>query len=464
VTAGYGKMCAVHEVTVPRRPLEALARVLTPEQADDLRVVAARGAAALSDRTVWNVNSTATGGGVAEMLHALLGYVSDAGIRSRWLVLDGDPLFFALTKRLHNAIHGAAESAVPGDADRAHYEQVLHWRNLPVLQDLVGARDVVILHDPQTAGLVLPLRQMGIPVIWRCHIGRDSPNDVSEAAWAFLRPYVEAVDTAIFSRRQYAPPWLPSDRISVIPPSIDPLSEKNRPMAPADRVRILRHAGLLAGDDTAGSSDTARTPPPSAEARLVVQVSRWDRLKDMPGVISGFAGAPVPDDVHLMLAGPDVTGVVDDPEGAEVLAQCVATWQGLPDDLRHRVHLASVPMTDPDENARIINAIQRHASVVTQKSLAEGFGLTVAEAMWKSRPVVATAVGGIQDQIHDGTDGLLIKHPDDLQAFGDAIARLLADPALAQGLGDAAQRTVRAHFLGDRHLAQYGALLESVLG
>jgi trehalose synthase len=456
-------MCAVHEVTVLRRPLAALAGVLTPEQASELRAVADRSAAALSGRTVWNVNSTATGGGVAEMLHSILGYVLDAGIRTRWLVLDGDPLFFALTKRLHNAIHGAAESAAPSDSDRAHYEEVLLRRNSSVLLDLVGRRDVVILHDPQTAGLIAPLQQAGVPVIWRCHIGRDSPNGTSEAAWAFLRPYLEPVDATIFSRRQYAPAWLSPERISVIPPSIDPLSEKNRPIAPPDRVRILRRAGLLAGDDVAGSSGAARTPPPSPEARLVVQVSRWDRLKDMPGVISGFAQASVPDDVHLMLVGPDVTGVVDDPEGAEVLAQCVATWQGLPGHLRHRVHLASVPVVDQEENARIINAIQRHASVVAQKSLAEGFGLTVAEAMWKSRPVVATAVGGIQDQIHDGTDGLLIKEPSDLRAFGAAVARLLADPELAQRLGEAAHRTVRARFLGDRHLAQYAALLETVL-
>jgi len=453
-------MCAVHEVTVLRRPLAALAGVLTPEQASDLRAVADRSAAALSGRTVWNVNSTATGGGVAEMLHSILGYVLDAGVRTRWLVLDGDPLFFALTKRLHNAIHGAVESAAPDDSDRAHYDEVLRRRNSSVLLDLVGQRDVVILHDPQTAGLIAPLRQAGIPVVWRCHIGRDSPNGTSEAAWDFLRPYLESVDAAIFSRRQYAPAWLSQERISVIPPSIDPLSEK---MSPSDRVRILRRAGLLAGDDTAGSSGAARTPPPPPEARLVVQVSRWDRLKDMPGVISGFAQASVPDDVHLMLVGPDVTGVVDDPEGTEVLAQCVATWQGLPGHLRHRVHLASVPVVDQEENARVINAIQRHASVVAQKSLAEGFGLTVTEAMWKSRPVVATAVGGIQDQIHDGTDGLLIKEPSDLLAFGAAVARLLAYPELAQRLGDAAHRTVRACFLGDRHLAQYAALLESVL-
>jgi trehalose synthase len=457
-------MSPVHEVEVPRRPLEGLAGVLTTEQADGLRAVAARSAAALSGRTVWNVNSTATGGGVAEMLRSLLGYVLDAGVRSRWLVLAADPLFFALTKRLHNAIHGAADVDVPADPDRAHYEQVLVRRNLPTLLELVGPRDVVILHDPQAAGLAVPLREAGIPVIWRCHIGRDTPNATSEAAWDFLRPYVEPVDAAIFSRRQYAPAWFAPDRISVIPPSIDPLSEKNRPIGPAERIPILLGAGMLAGDGADGSPGaTGSTPPPPAEARLVVQVSRWDRLKDMPGVILGFAQAGVPDDVHLMLVGPDVTGVVDDPEGTDVLAQCLATWRRLPGRLRDRVHLASVPMADTQQNARIVNAIQRHASVVAQKSLAEGFGLTVAEAMWKARPVVATAVGGILDQIRDGDDGLLIKDPRDLDAFGEAVARLLADPTFARRLGDAAHRAVRARFLGDRHLEQYAELLESVL-
>jgi len=455
----------VDEVEVPRRPLEALAGVLADEQADGLRAVAARSAAALSGRTVWNVNSTATGGGVAEMLRSLLGYVQDAGVRTRWLVLTADPHFFALTKRLHNAIHGADHVRAAIDSDRAHYEEVLLRRNLPALLDLVGPRDVVILHDPQTAGLVVPLREAGIPVIWRCHIGRDSPNATSEMAWDFLRPYVEPVDAAVFSRRQYAPAWLTPDQISVIPPSIDPLSEKNRPIDPGERMRILLGAGLLADSGRARStSATDSTSPPPPEARLVVQVSRWDRLKDMPGVISGFAEAAVPDDVHLMLVGPDVSGVVDDPEGSEVLAQCLATWQRLPSRLRDRVHLASVPMVDTEQNARIVNAIQWHATVVAQKSLAEGFGLTVAEAMWKSRPVVASEVGGIQDQIRDGDDGVLIKEPHDLDAFGDAIARLLADPVFADRLGDAAHRSVRARFLGDRQLAQYAALLESVLG
>jgi trehalose synthase len=450
------------EVEVRPRSLEDLAGVLTAEQAERLRSTATRAAATLSGRVVWNVSSTATGGGVAEMLRTLLGYVGGAGMRTRWLVLAGDPEFFRLTKRLHNAIHGAGDSTGPGADERGHYERVLLQRNLPDLLAAVSREDLVILHDPQTAGLVGPLRRAGVPVVWRCHIGLDTPNPASEAAWEFLRPYVEPADAAVFSRREYAPPWLPADRLWVIPPSIDPLSAKNRPIPAAECVRILLRAGLLGTGGPTGAVPDG--PPPPPDARLVVQVSRWDRLKDMTGVILGFTRVAAADDVHLMLVGPDVAGVTDDPEGAEVLAECVATWRALPPGLRGRVHLASAPMHDADENATIVNAVQRHASVVVQKSLAEGFGLTVAEAMWKARPVVASAVGGIQDQISDGEDGLLVRDPHDLSAFGAAVGRLLADPPLAQRLGAAAHRTVASHFLGDRHLEQYADLVETVLG
>jgi trehalose synthase len=195
----------------------------------------------------------------------------------------------------------------------------------------------------------------------------------------------------------------------------------------------------------------------------VVQVSRWDRLKDMPGVIVGFTRAPAPDDVHLMLVGPDVSGVTDDPEGAEVLAECRQLWTDLPPRLRERVHLASVPMADVELNATIVNAVQQHAAVVVQKSLAEGFGLTVTEAMWKARPVLASAVGGILDQISDGRDGVLVRDPRDLDAFAGALGGLLADPPHAQRLGAAARETVRSRFLGDRHLEQYVELVGSLL-
>jgi trehalose synthase len=187
----------------------------------------------------------------------------------------------------------------------------------------------------------------------------------------------------------------------------------------------------------------------------------------MAGVMAGFAllvadGAH--DGAHLMLVGPAVSGVADDPEGAEVLDACRAAWHDLPDAVRRRVHLASIPMDDPDENATIVNAVQRHAYAVVQKSLVEGFGLTVTEAMWKARPVVASRVGGIQDQIVDGRDGLLVDDPRDLEAFAAALGRLLADPALADRLGQAGRLRALTDFLPDRHLDQYVDLFATLAG
>jgi trehalose synthase len=175
----------------------------------------------------------------------------------------------------------------------------------------------------------------------------------------------------------------------------------------------------------------------------------------------GFAAHPLPDDAHLMLVGPDVAGVADDPEGAEVLEECRTKSRELPASVRSRVHLACLPMDDADENALIVNAIQRHACVVVQKSLVEGFGLTVTEALWKGRPVIASAVGGIQDQITDGRDGVLLTDPRDLDGFAAALRALLVDPQAAARLGGAGQLRARGEFLGDRHLAQYVNLFAS---
>jgi trehalose synthase len=412
---------------------------------------------------VWNVSSTAAGGGVAEMLRNLLGYVVGAGVRTGWLVLDGDAEFFAVTKRLHNAIHGAGAAPALGTADQDHYERTL-LRNVPELQHHVRPTDLVLLHDPQPAGLLEPLHRAGVPAIWRCHIGLDVQDDQASAAWRFLRHYVEPADAFVFSREQYAPDWVPAARLKVIPPSIDPLSPKNRPIPADECVRILLAAGVLSNDGRTPSSVVQGAPPPTPDTRLVVQVSRWDRLKDMAGVMAAFARLPADvDDTHLMLVGPAVAAVSDDPEGAEVLTECVGTWHQLPADVQARVHLVSVPMEDQDLNATIVNAAQRHATVVTQKSLAEGFGLTVAEAMWKGRPVVASAVGGIQDQIVDGENGLLVRDPADPDAFCQAVHRLLTDEPYARRLGEAAQERVRDQFLGDRHLGQYVDLFDKVL-
>jgi trehalose synthase len=336
-------------------------------------------------------------------------------------------------------------------------------RNLPGLLRRVRRQDLVLLHDPQSAGLLGPLKHAGVQVAWRSHIGRDAPNEQSAAGWEFLRRYIADADAFVFSRRQHAPAWIPPQRLWIIPPSIDPLAPKNQPMKQGERRRVLARAGLLATGGTRSSPAVLGAPSPGPGGRLVVQVSRWDRLKDMAGVMAGFARADPPRDVHLMLAGPAVTGVTDDPEGAEVLNSTPSQWHGLPADIRTRVSLVSVPMDDLEQNAAIVNALQRQATVIVQKSLAEGFGLTVAEAMWKARPMVAAAVGGIQDQLTHEHEGLLIDDPADLDAFAVALRRLLADRQLARRLGQAARRRVLENFLDDRQVAQCAGLFGAVL-
>jgi trehalose synthase len=437
-----------------------------------------RGRTLLDGRTLWTVNSTARGGGVAEMLRSLIGYARGAGLDARWLVIDGSPEIFQITKRLHNHLHGAPGDGELGDRERALYERHCEAQ-AALLAARVRPRDIVLLHDPQTAGMIPRLVEAGVPVIWRAHIGLDMPNDIARGAWSFLMPYVAFATGYVFSRPTYAWEGLDPARLDVIAPSIDAFAPKNQPMAFTGVTAVLRAAGLAADhhhpsravferlDGSVGRVTRSATLIEENALRLdtplVAQVSRWDRLKDPLGVMQGFVGhVRSAEQPHLVLAGPDVTAVADDPEGAEVLAEVESAWRALPRDARRRVHLALLPMDDPDENAIIVNALQRRADVVVQKSLAEGFGLTVAEAMWKGRPVVASAVGGIQDQIEDGSTGCLVE-PLDLAEFGARVGALLEDPHAAERMGAAAQARVREHFLGPRHLQQYVELLERVL-
>jgi len=459
---------------------ELLLPLIGPERAQRFEATAKAARERLTGRTVLNVNSTASGGGVAEMLRSLLAYVRGAGIDAQWVVIKGDPHFFEITKRIHNNLHGARGDGGPLGADeRRHYEHILR-ANADELLALVRPRDIVVLHDPQTAGLAHALARAGLIVIWRCHVGADDPNEYTERAWAFLRPYLEEVDANVFTRRAYIPGWADPERAVVIPPSIDPFSPKNQDMPRDDVDAILHYVGLLEGDAGRGAAtyrredgsvariarhvDVLQTgPPPPADAPLVVQISRWDPLKDMVGVMTAFAhDVDGVGPAHLLLAGPVVSGVADDPEGAATFEHCIEVWRRLPHAERTHVHLACLPMHDNDENAAIVNAIQRHAAVVTQKSLAEGFGLTVAEAMWKAKPIVASAVGGIVDQIVSDEHGLLIDDPRDEAAFGRAVRRLLDDRSYAERLGANARDRAISEFLGDRHLSQYAELFAKI--
>jgi trehalose synthase len=472
----------VREVQVEALEPARLEELIGRDRAKRFRKTAAEARGFLGGREVVNVNSTATGGGVAELLQTLVAYARGVGIDTRWLVIEGDPSFFEITKRIHNRLYGFAGDGGPlGERERAAYEETLR----PSADDLVSRvrpGDLVMLHDPQTAGLAHRARSAGAVVVWRCHIGRDSPNAHTEDAWRFLRPSLEGLDAYVFSRAEFIPSWVDPARAHVIPPSIDPFSTKNQELDDTAVEAVLQYAGLLGGatdppdvrlvrrDGSPGRlrrrADVLQTgPPPPPDAPLVVQATRWDRMKDMPGVLRGFVDRLADlGDAHLLLVGPAVHGVADDPEAGPVLDECMRAWRDLPPAARGRVHLACLPMQDPDENAIITNAVQRHAAVVTQKSVAEGFGLSVTEAMWKRRPLVASRVGGIADQIVDGEHGLLLDDPTDLRAFGEAVRRLLAGRDLATRLGDAAHQRVFDEYLGDCHLERYARLFAGLPG
>ena len=448
-------MTGVAEVVVQPVPLGRLEQFLTAERVQRLETYVAGARQLLEGRVVWNVNSTARGGGVAEMLHTLVAYAAGAGVDVRWLVVGGDPEFFAVTKRIHNRLHG-----VPGDAGeldaaaRATYDATLARQRGEVV-DRVQPGDVVLLHDPQTAGLASALRERGALVVWRCHVGLDEHNAWTREAWGFLRELVEPAQACIFSRESFAPDWVDRRWLRVIPPSLDPFSPKNADLDAGAVEALVHREGLV-----------VEGAPLPTDRRVVLQVSRWDRLKDMAGVLDAFARHldELPPDAHLVLAGPATDGIADDPEAAEVLAEIRERWHSLPARVRDRSHLVCVPMDDLDDNARVVNALQRWSSVVVQKSLAEGFGLTVTEPMWKGRPVVASAVGGIRDQVEDGVSGVLLDDPHDGEALVVALATLLRDADRRREMGRAAHLRVRDHYLADRHLIQYAELFAQLVG
>ena len=460
--------------------LERFEPLLSPERYEELIEAVHRSQRLLRGRVVWNVNSTSRGGGVAEMLVSLLAYAHGAKVDARWTVIRGNEPFFVLTKRIHNNLHSSpGDGGDLGDAEREVYEAALE-QNLHEMSRLVSPEDVVIVHDPQPAGLIPALKErLGVPVIWRCHVGIDTPSDLSRRAWSFLTPYIEHADAYVFSRRAFVWEGLDEAKIELIAPVIDAFSPKNQDLEPPTVAAILAVAGLNqdgadalpAFTDEEGVLMHVRRSAAVLEGRplrpshpVVLQVSRWDALKDPLGVIRGFVEHVAPHtDAHLVYAGPAVEAVADDPEGAAVLREARGYYESLGPEQRERVHLAALPMDDLAENAAIVNALQRRADVVVQKSLAEGFGLTVAEGMWKGRPVVASRIGGIQDQIVDGESGVLLDDPTDLSAYGAAVRSLLDDPARAEKIGREARERVRHEYLPVRSLLQYLDLIQRLL-
>jgi trehalose synthase len=461
-------MSGLTQVEVAPEPVERFRDLLGADYAE-VEAGASHAREFFAGRVIWQVNSTARGGGVAEMLRTHLAYVRAVGIDVRWVLAGGGDDFFAVTKRIHNNLHGSAgDGGDLGPAERAGYERGLE-ATVTELARVVKPGDIAFLHDPQTLGLIGPMREVGAHVLWRCHIGVDEPNEIVRRTWRFLQPYVSQAHACIFSREQYVWEDVDPTKVTIVPPSIDPFSPKNQELASEAVEAILDVAGVgpdgRAGpsvfkrsDDTPGRVDRPgemiQESAVPAGAPLVSQVSRWDSLKDPVGLIDCFTEHVLDPAAHLLLAGPDVKAVADDPEGAAVLEEVIARRAALDTEARARVHLAMLPLDDIEENAAIINAVQRRSQVVVQKSIAEGFGLTVSEAMWKGTPVVASRVGGIQDQIVDGESGLMLE-PRDLPGFGAAISALLDDRARAERLGAAGRERVAEKFLVTGRLLTY---------
>ena len=463
----------MREVPVAARSLEALTGLARDEDLRAFREIASSVAGRLGGHTVWHVNSTDAGGGVAELLHQLLGYLVGRDIATRWMVVEGDPAFFGVTKRLHNRLHGV-DGAPLGSEERDVYARALRKEARSFL-DVARPGDVVVLHDPQTAGLAGPLAEAGVRVMWVSHIGVDVADDVTRSAWSFLLPAVSPADAYVFSRQAYVWDGLDANRSFVIPPCIDPTSAKNADLAAADVGSILAASGVVGEIDEhevpwddgtiriRSKAEVVEKIPTPPGAPIVAQISRWDRLKDPLGVLRGFeAGVDRRLGAHLLLVGPNPRSVSDDPEGAEAFEDVHRAWRELPDDARERIHLVNLAVDDRIENALVVNAIQRLADVVVQKSIAEGFGLTVAEAMWKERPVVGSRVGGIQDQIVDGQSGLLVD-PRDPVAMGQAVESLLGNPVFAGAIGHASRERVRDRFLPPHFLGAHLRVVQGIL-
>ena len=390
-----------------RVPLDDYSGVVGAGEIDEMRALAKP----LSGRTVQMVNSTAVGGGVAEMLNRLVPLAEELGLNIRWEVMTGGDDFFEVTKAFHNALHGEAYHPEP-----AHFEIFRAYNEQNVKRIPLDA-EFVIIHDLQPAGLIQARQHKTGRWIWRCHIDLSHPNP---SVWSFLESYVSQYDGAIFSSPQFAR-QLPIPQ-HLFYPAIDPLSEKNRELEPEFIMQVL----------TRYSIDPLRP--------ILTQISRFDRLKDPVGVVRAYRIVRRYFDCQLVLAGGSAT---DDPEGAEVLKEVKRAAEDDPD-----IKVLELPPWAPLE----VNALQRASSVVIQKSLREGFGLTVSEALWKKKPVVASAVGGIPNQIIHKHTGLLAHS---VEGTAYQIRYLLSHPEIAARLGEQGHAHVKENFLITQNLKRY---------
>jgi trehalose synthase len=374
---------------------------------EELKMVAEKS----SGKVIQIVNSTFVGGGVSEILERMVPLINQLGVDARWDVITGNEEFFDVTKKFHNALHGRAEKISPEDF--ALFSEVTQQN----LEHMEFYGDIMFIHDPQPVGLIAKKKEIGKKWAWRCHIDVSNPD---KKVWKFLRDYVVNYDSAVFSAPNFSQE-LPIPQF-MITPSIDPLSDKNKELDSATIDGVLKKYGLVSGKP------------------MIVQISRFDRLKDPLGVIKAFQMVKKSLDCQLVLAGGTAN---DDPESTEVYHEVKKQAKGNSD-----IHILLVP----PESDIDINALQRAATIIIQKSLKEGFGLTISEALWKSKPVVASAVGGIPLQVKNKLTGLLCYT---VEGAAYALKQLLTNPEYANWLGRNGKEHIKQNFLITGHLRNY---------
>jgi len=365
------------------------------------------------DLHVVNVNSTYYGGGVAEMLSSVTLLMNSAGIKTGWRVIQGAPDYFSITKKMHNALQG--DEINLSERKCRLYEEIIAQN---ALRNHLDSHNMVIIHDPQPLPMIMHYKKKG-PWIWRCHIDLTNPH---RELWNYLGQFIEKYDAVIMPLEDYKQEIKVPQRFFL--PAIDPFSILNREMPEEDIDERLKHYDI------------------PTDLPLVVQISRFDRWKDPEGVIKAFKIARKEVDATLVLLGNVAT---DDPEGTEV-------YESLLDEREDRVIILS------RQDTALVNALQRRAAVVLQKSIREGFGLTVSEAMWKGTAVIGGNAGGIRYQINDGENGFLVSSIEEAAA---RIIQLLKNERLRRTLGEAARKTVRERFLLTRYLEDYLDLFTS---
>jgi trehalose synthase len=374
---------------------------------DELCLLADR----LKGKVLQNINSTRVGGGVAEILNRMVPLMQDLGVDARWDVMKGEDTFFGVTKKIHNALHGRPETFSKEDWD------IFEETGNQNAKEMQVTGDVVFVHDPQPILFVQNKPKSSSRWVWRCHVDVSRPD---KNVWAYLKKHIERYDAAIFSAPQFSQPL--SVRQFLMSPSIDPLSTKNKHLQDAEIGEVFARFKI------------------NRDKPIITQISRFDYLKDPVGVIEAFYIVRKSLDCQLVLAGGTAT---DDPEASKVLEEVREKAKGDPD-----IHILAIP---PDSDLEI-NALQRGSDVIVQKSLREGFGLTISEALWKAKPVVASAVGGIPLQIKHKFSGMLC-HSVDGCAY--AIKQVLNSPKFAKQLGENGREHIHQNFLLTRHLKEY---------